>query len=173
MLDSFFKKALSDAKGSFAAKVKACEQAKREREELAAAPGTQDDVIALISEQIDQDAAAYPARLMDSIKTTLGFGVDRQIGPGGAPSAVPLFLAREYQHREPTPRDIEASLSFIFGKELKKAISETVRSMTWPTNAQPLKGRAGRLAELDNRIAALETEISTMRADAQAAGVIL
>lgn len=174
MLDSFFKKALGDAKSKYAAKVKECQSAKREREELAAAPGTREDVIDLLTAQVDRSAALYSERLYAGIASAFGFGRDIQIGPDGGPVLCPIVLTREHMVVAPQLRDVETSMAFLFGKELKKAVSEAVLAMPdWPANTQPLKGREERLAKLDSKIASLEQEVAQMRAEATEAGVIL
>lgn len=174
MLDSFFKKALGDAKSKYAAKVKECQSAKREREELAAAPGTREDVIDLLTAQIDRDGALYSERLYVEIDRVLNFAREIPIGPGGGPARCPVVITKEYPNSPPLFSDVETSMYFLFGKELKKAVSEAVFAMpNWPASTQPLKGRRERLAKLDSKIAGLEQEIAQMRAEATEAGVIL
>lgn len=174
MLDSFFKKALGDAKSKYSAKVQECEAAKQEREELAAAPGTREDVIELLTAQIDRGASFYYERLHIEIARVFNFGQRIKVGQDGGPARCPVVITKEYPNSPPQLSDVETSMYFLFGKELKKAVSDAVLAMPdWPTNTQPLKGRQDRLAKLDSKIAGLEQEIAQMLAEAAEAGVVL
>lgn len=149
------------------------ETLKRQREELAAAPGTKGDVIALFHANIDETAAKYTGRLQRVIEQSLGHGTDMHNGPDGRPQLGPLTLGRANAATPCTPHDIESSLFFVMGPTMKTAVADAINAMPWPADAQPLAGRAAEIAKLDKKIAALEKSEQDLRHDAASAGVIV
>ena len=149
------------------------ESLKRKREELAAAPGTKADVIAIFHANIDETAAKYSGRLQRAIEVSLNHGRDMHAGPNGRPQLGPLTLARENFTTPCTPHDIEASLFFVIGPAMKAAVADAINAMEWPADAQPLAGRAAEIAKLDKKIAALEKSEQELRREAADAGVIV
>lgn len=172
MLDGFFKKALGDIKSSYRNKVDKCEALKREREDLAAAPGTREDVIEYLQAQIDRDAAEYSKSLSKTI-SNFGYLRGKNKYPDGSPMKIGFLTARTHLG-DAHVRDIEASLPFFFNAELKKGIINGINSIKdWPDNSQARKGREAKLQKLDKEISALEDEIKSMRREAAESGVVL
>jgi len=172
MLDGFFKKALGDLKSAYCSKTEKCESLKRQREELANAPGTREDVIDYICAQIDRDASTYSKRLERTL-TQFGYLREDYKGTNGEPASMGFLTARPH-NGDAHFRDIEANLPFFFGAELKRGAENAVRAIEkWPKNAQPRKGREAKLQKLDKEISALEDEIKSMRRDAAESGVVL
>lgn len=149
------------------------ETRKRQREELAAAPGTKADVIALFHAHIDETAAQYTGRLQRAIEVSLGHGRDLHLGPDGRPQLGPLTLGRANAATPCTPHDIESSLFFVMGPAMKLAVADAINAMPWPADAQPVVGRAAEMAKLDKKIAALEKSEQDLRREAAAAGVVV
>ena len=149
------------------------EALKRQREELAAAPGTKADMIAVFHANIDETAAKYSGRLQRVIEESLGHGRDMHNGPNGRPQLGPLTLARDNRTTPCTPADIENALFFVLQPTMKTAVADAINAMPWPADAQPLAGRAAEIAKLDKKIAALETSEQQLRHDAAAAGVVV
>lgn len=149
------------------------EALKREREEMAAAPGTKADMIAIFHDHIDQTAAKYSGRLQRAIEQNLNHGRDMHNGPNGRPQLGLLSLARENFSTPCSPLDIESSLFFVIGPAMKTAVADAITAMEWPADAQPLAGRAAELAKLDKKIAALEKSEQDLRREAAEAGVVV
>lgn len=170
---SFLRKSIAELSAAVSDKVADIERLKGERNSLASAPGTKDDVIAMIFDDIDADAEQYVDYLQGSIAETLRYGVDRAIGPGGAALPASLLGAREHQTQGPTHRDVVRSMHFVFNAELKAAAKSAINKMKWPANAEPIKGRDKRLAELDKKIAAAEEDLKKLREEAAQAGILV
>jgi hypothetical protein len=149
------------------------EALKRQREELAAAPGTKDDMISIFHDHIDQTAAKYSGRLQRAIEQSLNHGRDMHTGPNGRPQLGLLSLARENYSTPCSPLDIESSLFFVIGPAMKAAVADAINAMEWPADAQPLAGRAAEISKLEKKIAVLEQSEQDLRRDAAAAGVVV
>lgn len=168
---------LKNEVASIAGKVKdvraAAEKLKRQRENLAAAPATKDDIIRLILAQVDEAAARYPARLRDAIDYTTTCGQPSHIGINGKHLPVGIFTVREHRNIPPTISDIQDSLCFFLRSQIKSAIEIAFEDMPWPDGAQPVEGRAAALEKLDCEIAKLEAEETSLRQAASAVGIVI
>lgn len=171
----FFKitSAVADLSGQMAAIRDEKEGLKREREELAAAPGMPDDVICMLTGHVDNQADKYPTFLRHMVETALVFGHTVPMGAGGCPNLGALTAVRESHARAPSAADLESSLMFFMRDQLKQALREAINQMDWPAHAKPLAGRAELLSSLDEKISKLDAAEQDLRRSAAAAGVIL
>lgn len=149
------------------------EKLKREREDLAAAPATKEDIIRLMMAQVNEAAARYSARLRDAIDHTTTCGQPAHIGTNGKPCSVGIFTVREHQTNPPTVADVQDSLCFFLQGQIKSDLERALKDMSWPAGAQPVEGRAAALEKLDRKIAELDAEETDLRQAAAAAGVVI
>lgn len=143
----------------------------RKREDIALAPGTKEDVIAMFHGYIDDQARRYPALLRVAIETTLAYGRDPQKGPGGGPQLSVLNIARENLQSAAGMPDFERAMFYVFRSGIKKAVSDAINEMEWPREALPLADRAAALADIDKKIAAIEADEKELNSAAVEAGV--
>ncbi|MCB1909012.1 MAG: hypothetical protein KDH15_16720 [Rhodocyclaceae bacterium] len=123
----------------------------------------------LLIAQVDAEAALYVSRLQRNIELSTRYGKR-------APTAVnpiAIAIARQDCQSPATPQDIQASMSFLFGDQIKEALRRAFEEMDWPAGAEPLKGRDTCLSELDKNIASVEAEIDDLRAEAGKAGILV
>lgn len=170
---SLLKKTLADLSGGLNAKRDELETLKQQRAALDVAPGAREDVLDIILKQIDDAADRYVNRLQASIAKTSRYGVRPEIGPGGRALPVAVATARDNVATAPRVEDIEASLCFLMRPQMKEAVTLALKAMDWPADAEPIQGRADRLAKLDNKIAALEAEVQALREEAGKAGILV
>lgn len=142
---------------------------RREREELAVAPATRDDVIAILHRRIDAEAASY---LKNFTKTTLGPIIKKAHGGNTDQYNHPIIAAPECNNPPSFPA-LEAGIFFMFKDPVKAAVADAVRRAEWPVGAVALTERAARLQKLDDEISKLESEESELSRYASEAGVIV
>jgi hypothetical protein len=142
---------------------------RREREELASAPATRDDVIAILHRRIDSAAAGY---LKNFTETALD-PIVRKAHRGDYDQYNHPIIAAPAVGNAPSFANLEAGIFFMFKDTVKAAVADAVRRAEWPVGAVALTERAGRLQQLDDEISKLESEESELSRYASEAGVIV
>jgi hypothetical protein len=134
------------------------EAARREREHLMTAPLHPDDVVALLSELLDNQAEAYRREALPRAMEWIAR--ERHL---------PLVAAGAFFEE----RDLPAVLSFALRDSLKKAVRDTAAKMDASHSAPPTAERVRRLAELETEIPAIEADLRQLVAGAREAGIVL
>lgn len=145
------------------------ETLRREREELAVAPCSREDAIAIIHKRIDEAGGSFLKNFTLGTLTP----VIMKAHKGAVGSFNHSILAAPVIGQAPEVRHLEAGIFFAFNKEVKAAVDKAVRMATWPENAIPLAQRESRLQKLDDEIASMERDEAELVKQANEAGVIL
>ncbi len=153
------------------------EKLRQERDEILAAPACRADIKALYAAWFERRRQEYrqalgahiagliskPARFMaDTASTDV---LDRRlsvlaVGPNSANPA--------------TPRSIDSAEAALFGEEMQRAFFDVIDSLDWPgPEGLPMVERTKRVAELDEQIAKLQTELDEVARAANAVRVEL
>ena len=169
---SLLKKSIGDLAGGLTSKRVEIEDLKQQRQALAKAPGTRDDVLDLILQEMDSQADGYVANLQASI-SFMQYGVHRHMGKNSKHQVIRVATAPEHVNTPPVIDDIEAALCYVIRPQMRAAATKALQAMEWPAGAEPLKGRAARLAKLDKRIGELENEARILREEAAKAGILV
>lgn len=152
------------------------EKLRRQRENLATAPATKEDILRLMLEQVEEAAARYPERLLQAINATTACGKATSTDPhegGECFEPVGVFTARRHPTVAPSVYDVQSSLCFILQPQIKEALERAIKEMPWPAGAMPVAGRAAELERLDREIAELDAEAEELRKAAEAAGIAI
>ncbi len=144
------------------------EKAKREREELAAAPVTQEDVINMLCAYVDRTADEYPRHLADSVAR---FVMNSKRTVEGPNQPVPLLSAPAHVGIPPSTLSLEKGIFFAFRTQVKDGIKAVIKAAEWPKNARSLAEREAKLPAMDAEIAALCQELDALVSEAAAAGI--
>ena len=137
------------------------EAARRQREELAAAPLPRADVLALLQGEVDYWASQAPT-LLDKTFSTL--------------ASRPGKLAGDWQGRMPllpasTP-ELAHVLPALLGTELKAGLATAINARAEdPAAGLPWSERAASLAALDLEIETAESDLATLRGQVMASGL--
>ncbi len=148
------------------------EKARREHDEIAAAPAARADLKAALHAYVDTSAEKFdalvvralqplltrPARLHDGERVAEMFGLLAAAAPGGAP----------------TPRAHDLVVCGLARALALSGLDSIVDAMTWPQpEGLPMAQRVVELQRLEKHIAGLEAQEATLRAEARAGGVLL
>lgn len=160
---SGIKKLLGDAGAMIRSKRAELESLKRERDILAAAPLSKEDTVKAMHRRIDAEGARHMATLSATV---------RQLALGGNPDRIdtPILAAVKADYM-PTPLTMEAGMCLAFGDQMKAAASRIIEAMPWPEHAMDHRDKTERLAKLDAKIAAVESDVRGMIASARGAGL--
>lgn len=145
------------------------ETLRREREELAVAPCSREDAIAILHKRIDEAGESFLNNFTLGTLTP----VIMKSHKGAAGSFTHPILSAPVVGHSPEIRNLEAGIFFAFNKEVKAAIEKAVLLATWPENAIPLAQRESRLQKLDDEILSMERDEAELVRQANEAGVIL
>jgi hypothetical protein len=152
----------------------AIEKLQQQREEVATAPATREDVKAMVEQWITGKAALYLKKLRFNMDEFIANPRQALADPVQIENRMSLF-GKSRQLGEyamyPGPELQDEAMSLLFGPHLVKAMHVAIDAMEWPPNALPLAGRAERLAELDEKISKLSAEEAEVVAEARNAGV--
>ena len=136
------------------------ETARRQREELAAAPLPKADVLALMEGEVDRWIAQGPTLLEKTF---------------AAIASRPGKQAAEWHGHLPilpSGTDLGPLLSALLGTELKAGLATAINAMPEsPAAGLPWSERAGGLADLDSVIEGAEGELATLRAQVTGSGL--
>jgi hypothetical protein len=143
------------------------ETLKRQREELAAAPHSRDDVLAILSSRIDREGAVYAHRLRHAIRPVINRG------PGISNDVYVPIMTAEKDNVPAGPKTIENAFCLFFNAQMKEAVAAALAGIEWPDGAVSHIDRVAKLTKLDREIDALEAEETELAKQAAAAGVIL
>jgi len=139
------------------------EKARLERDELAAAPLSNADVIGLVTEALDRDAEDAPRRLKHLVESL-------RSRPMRDPDA-PLDI---WSYALPGKERIGYVLVSLLAPEIKQAMAEVIADMPEDEASGPsLADRRNRIEKLDVEIDAAMTELDELRQQARRAGVTL
>lgn len=160
---SGIKKLLGDAGAMIRSKRAELEGLKRERDILAAAPLSKEDTVKAMHRRIDAEAVRHMATLSAAV---------RQLVVGGNPDRIDMpILAMTKPGYTPSPLSMEAGMCLAFGDQMKAAANRIIEAMPWPEHAMDNREKVDRLAKLDARIAAVESDVRGMIASARGAGL--
>lgn len=160
---SGIKKLLGDAGAMISSKRAELETLKRERDILAAAPLSKSDTVKAMHRRIDAEGARHMAVLSATV---------RQLAIGGNPDRMDApILAAVRPDYMPTPLTLEGGICLAFSDQMKIAASRIVEAMEWPAHAMDHREKSERLAKLDAKIAAVESDVRGMVQSARGAGL--
>lgn len=154
---------------------KEIEKLKREREDVACAPASREDVKKMTLAWMDLRAADY----QDKLRVTMGEAIKRasssQPGEGVGPQAMTLVGAwHQIGGVAPGPVSVDGALCAFFGQTLADSVCKVIDQMKWPAaEGLPLAERAKKLASLDQKIDALVAEERDLVSSARSAGITL
>jgi|GEM_PF-4913178 len=161
---SGIKKLLGDAGAMIRSKRAELESLKRERDILAAAPLSKEDTVKAMHRRIDAEGARHMA--------TLSAAVRQLVVGGGNPDRIDMpILATTKPDYAPSPLSMEAGMCLAFGDQMKAAASRIIEAMPWPEHAMDHRDKTERLAKLDAKIAAVESDVRGMVESARGAGL--
>lgn len=168
------KKTLADFAGELGGLRTQIETLQRQREDIVNAPATREDIKAMVETWAAGRSAEYvrrlqfnmhefvidPKNLQDpqaiSNRMTL-FGKSRQLG------ALAMF---------PGPELEDMAICCLMGPALIKSLHTAIDAMEdWPKGSIPMSGRARKISDLDDKIAKLAQQESSLVSAAQDAGV--
>lgn len=155
--------------GSEATKLRTeLEKARREREELAAAPITREELTDALCDWIDRIGESYPRHLVSTVSHIRDHA---EINPQSL--TVPPALLTVHGGGS-SPQVQPAALCFLLADVLKDGMRRAVEALPYPTApGLPRAEKVEKLAALDKQIAKLEADLLELRNDAEAAGVSL
>ena len=149
------------------------EKARREHDEIAAAPAARQDVKAAVRGLIAANADRYntlagralapligkASLLADPERVATTFGPMAAAAPGG---------------QGLQPRALDMLLAAVAGEAVGAALDKVIDNLPWPAaEGLPAAQRVVELQRLEKHIAGLEAQESALRAEARAAGVLL
>ena len=162
------KKSIADI-GSQAASLRdQLEAAKREREEVAAAPVPRSELADVLCQWVDKIGDEYPANLVNAVRHLRD---DAEVDPMtriGAPALLTCSGAGSDQVIRP------AVLCYLLNDAIKDGMRRAADEMPYPApEGLPRAERLKKLEALDKKIAKLEGELLDLLREADAAGVSL
>lgn len=140
------------------------EKAKRRREELLTAPLAKEDVIELLHAHVDDQAREYRPLLQKAIEA---LHRERTVDPrrvGHFVNGGVLSPSEGYQPGlENFRRGLQTGLFFVFGDQLKTALSAAIEGMDWPPDAgAPRAEREAELKRVNAEIVRLQAELDEL-----------
>jgi hypothetical protein len=153
---------------------KEIETLKREREDIAGAPASRDDVKQMVRQWISQRAAVHQKRLAVTMHNMITNTSDL-LSNNGAPEM--MTVAGAY-HKiggvAPGGEAVDGAMCAFFGPALADGLCKMVDTMEWPAaEGLSMAERTRKLEGLDARIATLTTEADEMTRSARAAGIVI
>lgn len=144
------------------------ETLRRQREEIAVAPATREDVIAILHARIDAGARSYLKNLDLVVAPVIN-----KAHRGNAENFTHSILAAPESGQAPDLKCLESGLFFALNQQMKEAITRAVSQIEWPGSAVPLATRSKQLEKLDAEIAVLEKEEGELTQHANEAGITI
>lgn len=138
-----------------------------ERERIAKAPATREDVKNFLWAHVDKKAEDYTS-VFDFTVINLASRPERM---NSLPSTAIMTATRPNQAA--TAFTIESAACALFGDLLKKGIANAVEAAPWPADAMSLAERQRRLDALDTSIAALASEEGELLRHAHQSGLTI
>lgn len=154
---------------------KEIEKLKREREDVAGAPASREDVKKMARAWMDVRAAEYQDRLQVTMGEAIKQASSSRPEDGVGPQAMTLVGAwHQIGGVVPGPAAVDGALCAFFGPALADSVCKVIDQMKWPApEGLPLPERTKKLANLDEKIAALVAEEMDLVSSARSAGITL
>lgn len=143
------------------------ERLQAERDRIAKAPATREDVAAFLSKQIDKKSADY-LRVFHGLLSDLATRPDRLDKLVGT-----NVLTATSQSMTPTAFTVESAVSAFLGETMKRSLAAIIEGAPWPADAIPLEKRKRRLDELDATLAKLSEEENEILRHANLSGLAI
>jgi hypothetical protein len=141
----------------------------RERETVMSAPGSKEDLKAMLGAWIDSAGDAYRIRMQETL--TKFARSPRNMTPATLAQILSITGDGLAYDKEAQTKHVDQALCALFGSLVNKALMKEVDGMDWPATAITNADRAARVADLDERINKLETDIRQLIDQAEEAGV--
>lgn len=138
-----------------------------ERDMIAKAPATREDVAVFLSKQIDKKSSDYLRVFHDFLKN-LAARPDRL---DMLPNA--RVLTATLPNMAPNAFTVEEAVSAFLGEMMKHSLAAIIKDAPWPADAMPLEERKRRLDELDATLAELSAEENKILIHANQAGLTI
>lgn len=148
------------------------EKLRREREDLTVRAASKEDVISLLCQRIDREAAEYPIDLARQISGFIPGGKTARLGERNFSLGI-LLPQSSGAGSGMGAASLLRDMTFLFRDEIKAGIESAIKAAPWPENPIRLVDRNKRLAELDEEIAALEAQEANLREIAARSGLRL
>lgn len=160
---SFLKKSAGDVVANVRSARKQIEQLKRDREDIANAPLTKDDVKGMLKGHIAAQSKKYQGALGHQVlELARGCNV---VNPEGDRHAITFANTRDATFG---PMLLDRAFCGLFGTALYDSLAAMIDAMAWPAGSRPIQGREDALAEIDKRLKKLiEQEQSFVSAAAE------
>lgn len=159
------KKLLSDAGEQMRTRQVQLEKLKREREDIAAAPTSREDVIRALHDRIDKAADTHMDIFASAMRPLILKGDTARLD-----APLPI-VATAKSGSAPTPASIEAGLCLVMGDQMKAAATRIIEAMEWPSGALDDAVKQKKILELDSKISGMEAELTALVNSARAHGV--
>lgn len=149
------------------------EALRRERDALLYAPAAKSDVKAWLTAWVRDSSEEYRASLRTSLNTVI-----RQPSNLSSPAikqrGVTLTGAAQQYGESASPVDLDRAMCALMGAQINESVSKLIDEMRdWPEQGLPMKERATKVAELNQRLGKLETEALELARQAEEAGISL
>ena len=141
----------------------------REREMVLSAPGSKDDVKAMLAGWIDSTGDAYSARMQETL--TKFARSPRHMTPSNLAQFLSITGDATAYDKAAQSKEVDQALCALFGSLVNKALMKEIDAMDWPAGAITSAERAAKVADLDQRIDKLETDLKMLIDQAEEAGV--
>lgn len=168
------KKTLSDVAGQVSELRSQIEKLQRQREDIATAPATREDVKAMVTSWVAGRSAEYVKRLQFNMQEIVSNPSDFQ-DENAVNGRMTLFGRTRQQGglgMFPGPELEDMAICCLMGPALVKSLHETIDSMdNWPKGGIPMRDRAKEIQKLDEKISRLVEQESSIVSAAADAGV--
>jgi len=141
----------------------------REREMVLSAPGSKEDLKAMLASWIDSTGDAYRARMQETL--TKFARSPRNMTPANLAQFLSITGDAQAYDKAAQSKEVDQALCALFGSLVNKALMKEIDGMDWPATAITNTERAAKVADLDQRIGKLETDLKQLIDQAEEAGV--
>lgn len=150
------------------------EQTKQKKEKLLRQPSAKDDVIDMLNEFIDHQAAQYQNRLAHILSRFINNpeNINRSSQDLSRGSLRLLsFTGKDPGTSNDPLHDAQPNLFFLFRDQIKEGVKRSVMEMEWPESGLSITEREKQAGKLDQEIRKLEAELAEVLEAARESGL--
>ena len=145
------------------------EDLRRQRDRVLSAPGSKEDLKAMLGDWVASNSGKYRAQLRETLlKFTRS---PRSMTPHDLVNVMSLAGPPSTYGEAVATANVDQALCGLFGPLLKTALVEEIDGMEWHSHSLTAVERQAQADDLDKRITDLQKEINALNAAAEEAGV--